>query len=472
MSMTESHPEIFINHALEDNKAIDNKPGWVESFSYVVKLMTGQILHHNLNIALREEYPSEKLDNDLIKDVKAFVNVYSDSFPKDEKAKLIRDAFLSSNSEDKTLFSVLKNPMTENEHSGNTYEFYSAEESQNQESWDPELDSEHSKDYWLKVVDLSYDIAKAIKNEKRNQSKSVFLAEVNPDQRAVRDAIKRDLIRHGYTVLPNKPLAKDKLSIEKQITECLSDASLAIHLLSDSYGSKTLLKDLSLVDYQNKVASQFCKTNSEKLTRIIWLPSDHKYVDLDQNEYLEGLRQNKEELYNAELIQTPVEILKSIILKRLDKQKYKSDSKAKKDTKEIQNIEKGGIYIVHDANDSKDIKPILDWFEKNNIKVLRPDFELQHFKMMLDHKNKLVAADSVLIYCNHGNQQWSKTKIKDIVKSPGFGRNRPFEFKALYLASKHNLDLKEQVDEEDFLILENTNQFSASLMSGLFSKVK
>ncbi|QNL22467.1 hypothetical protein HZR84_11115 [Hyphobacterium sp. CCMP332] len=55
-------------------------------------------------------------------------------------------------------------------------------------------------------------------------------------------------------------------------------------------------------------------------------------------------------------------------------------------------------------------------------------------------------------------------------QSSGYGRGRAFQFKCLYLASDKNLDLKSQVEESDFTIIENTDKFSPSKMSPLVSK--
>ena len=54
--MKEDYPQIFINYAKADNTASSTTPGWVESFSYVLKLMTVQILKKELNTGLKEEF--------------------------------------------------------------------------------------------------------------------------------------------------------------------------------------------------------------------------------------------------------------------------------------------------------------------------------------------------------------------------------------------------------------------------------
>ncbi len=468
--MRESYPQVFINYALSDNESVNNQPGWVESFSYVLKLMTAQILRDNIQISLRQDFKEDEIDDKLLKEVKAFINVFSGSFNEDKRAQKIWESYASEKGSGADNFTVLKSSPVEEMTSSNYYEFYTNGDQANGQSWNPDLETEHSKDYWLKIVDLSYDIAKTIKREKIVKSKSVFLAETIPEQKFVRDAIKRDLQRHGYSILPEAPLPLKKEAMKKQILSDLDKSEMSIHILGDKYGDKKVLKDLSMVDFQNKVAADYCQKNSDKLNRIIWLSPDYKHTDLEQNEYLEQLRKNKVELSSAELIQTPVELLKSIILKNLESNIVNSEKKNNSNSKEVETISEGGVYVVHDHVDKEAVTPLLNWLKKNNFKVHTPDFELQHYKLMSDHKQKLIKADSILVYCNHGNIQWSKTKIKDIIKAPGYGRGRAFQFKCLYLASEKNLDLKTHIEESDFTIIENTDKFSPSKMSPLVPK--
>ncbi len=470
--MRENYPQVFINYSASDNESKNNQPGWVESFSYVLRLMTTQILRDKTNIALRQDFKENEINSDLLKEVRAFVNIFSESYNQDNSAQKISENFTSNKDQVIEQFAVLKSPIAKEIAGKNYYEFYSQNDQQNGEAWNPDLETEHSKDYWLKVVDLSYDIAKALKTEKTQYSKSVFIAETIPEQKSIRDAVKRDLQRHGFKVLPESPLPTDKDLLKEQIIKDLKESVLSVHILGDKYGDKKILKNISIVDFQNKVAAEFCHKNTNNLSRVIWLSPDYKNTDLEQNEYLDQLRKNKDELSSAELIQTPIELLKSIILDHLEKGGPKSEKKVKLETKEVESIKEGGVYIIHDSADKESVKPLIDWFKKNDFEVHSPDFDLQHYKLMLDHKQKLIKSDSILVYCNHGNIQWSKTKIKDIIKAPGFGRNKPFQFKSLYLASDKNLDLKTQVEESDFIILENTDKFSASMMSNLLSKVK
>lgn len=454
------NPILYINHSPKDNVATNNKPGWTESFAYVLGLMINQLKKNEVKLELAGENSNKPSDYHVL------INVLSTDFLNDSDCKKVAE------DNKKPVFDIYKEPISELSYSNFNYDFFDSVSDEKINTWDPELESEHARDFWMRVVDLSYDISSQLSQEKVKGNKVVYIAESNPEQRFVREAIKRDLKRHGYDILPEENLPNEEKTLKQNIENSLKNASLSIHLLGDKYGDKVIKKKLSKVDFQNKIASEFCKNNPNKLRRIIWLSPDHKNTDLEQNEYLEYLRKNKDELTEAELIQTPIEILKSIALSYLGSGSSNGVTRKKSTKKSYQMINDGGIYIIHDAADKKDVASIVEWFKKNNLEPLTPDFDLRHDQLMLDHKEKLVKCDAVLIYCNHGNIQWSKTKIKDLIKAPGFGRKREFKFKSIYIGSKQNQALKDQVDGSDFTVIENMDRFSASMMSPLLSKVK
>ncbi len=50
------------------------------------------------------------------------------------------------------------------------------------------------------------------------------------------------------------------------------------------------------------------------------------------------------------------------------------------------------------------------------------------------HINNLLSADAVLIYKGSSTMEWLNSKIRDLVKTPGFGKNKPF--RAIEIISK------------------------------------
>ena len=76
---------------------------------------------------------------------------------------------------------------------------------------------------------------------------SVYLAEVGADLVSERDAIKRELIRNGYKVLPEKNMPGDLEVIMKLVKRDLSSCNLSIHLIGSDYG-KIQGSNVSIID--------------------------------------------------------------------------------------------------------------------------------------------------------------------------------------------------------------------------------
>ena len=107
---------------------------------------------------------------------------------------------------------------------------------------------------------------------------------------------------------------------------------------------------------------------------------------------------------------------------------------------------------------------------KHNFEILDPSFEGSEYDLIKEHKNRMVRADMVFVYHNNNNE-WLISKIKDVIKSPGFGRTRPFISKVIY----HNENQKITIDDfakKNFLILKNKGNFDPKILDPLFKKAK
>jgi hypothetical protein len=94
--------------------------------------------------------------------------------------------------------------------------------------WGPEAQSE----FWARLDDLAYDIAGLLEllegetppspspvDDSHPPKPTAYLADVASDVVDEHDALKRDLLRHGYTVLPDPALDQDADLLERPIEE-------------------------------------------------------------------------------------------------------------------------------------------------------------------------------------------------------------------------------------------------------------
>ena len=143
--------------------------------------------------------------------------------------------------------------------------------------------TEAERQYWMKIVDLAYDIFDTLvfyreerKTEVRNlqKRKTIYLAETGHDLSVQRNIIKRELQRHGYLVLPNQTLPGNLHDLEKTVRKDLLESNLSIHLIGSAYGEIPVGAERSVVDLQNKLAAEKSiksREDNEDFTRLIWI---------------------------------------------------------------------------------------------------------------------------------------------------------------------------------------------------------
>lgn len=294
--------------------------------------------------------------------------------------------------------------------------------------------NEEEKLFWFNLLDLSFEIQKELKNIQTDKeildvSKTIYLAETTEDQKINRDMIKRELIRHGYKIFPDKVLSQNKDSLEKEIESYLSLSVLSVHILGGYYGETVSGSAVSLVDMQNKVAADFYqKTRNAfsskeeiRFSRVIWLPPDVQLNDEQQRIYIHKLKFDQKALKGADVLEIPVELLKNLIIKQCGKNVNMSDTPP--------NIKKAkqNIYILYDRLFPKNVQQIIDYLENKAYEVIQIIEKDSKIEMMNLHRQNLVRADAILIIYNNKNPMWLQSKVLDVLKAPGYGKKTPFK---------------------------------------------
>lgn len=287
--------------------------------------------------------------------------------------------------------------------------------------------------FWSKLVDLAYDISDAYKDlsglsEKKAETAqpSVFLAETTFDQTENRDRLKRELQYLGYRVLPSLPLPEDSDHAKQAIEKCLDESVATIHLLGAWYGDFVKNSKLSSIDFQIKTVKDYiaAKDKIHKPYQIIWIPNDIKPTDQRQSLYLKRL-QRDEAQYLTEIIETPFEVFKTILNTRL------SDFSNPKN-KPL--AEKNKLYVIYEKSSEPVFAEYNEMMRKRGFEVLLHNGNGDDFFPLSSHINNLLCADAVLIYKGNSTMEWLNSKIRDLVKIPGFGKNKSFN--AIEIISK------------------------------------
>ena len=443
--------DVLITFAEKDNEAVQKiEQGWVSQFKKFLELMLFQVLGTKPNIVMKSEFDSAT--SPALNNAAILVAILTKEFVESGRCLDNLESFykVSAISKINRVFKVIKSPLTVQEQPPRLrdmigYEMYQLDvETGIMKEYSDFFSQEAEKQYWMKMVDLAYDIHEALiilkegdlKGEIKNiyKRKTIYLAETGHDISVQRNIIKRELQRHGYIVLPKNTLPTQINEVEKVVRQDLEECSLSIHLVGSAYGEIPTDSDRSIVDVQNKLAAEVStvkKANKQEFSRLIWIAPNLKNASDKQKAFIETLKRDTEAQEGAEILQNPLEDFKNIVREEL----LESQDRRSID-------ESGGksIYLVHDKIDDMEVAPFKELLEKSGFKVLMPAFEGELLEVRKQHINNLRNFDGAIIFKGKVNDQWVRMKVLDLLKAPGFGRNKPIKAKALLASGNPNLD--------------------------------
>lgn len=495
---------ITLIYSEKDDQPIDGMKGWVTNFHKFLSTLLYQITREEPIIKMVNESnftPSELDDADVI------VAILSENLADHKEITTVLDNYgrqLKSNNQlladgIARFFKVLMRPFDADEALPEledllTYDFYLVDPL----TGDPQeftrfFGSDAERGYWMKLVDMAYDINHVIHAQQMMESegiyesvpreKTVYLASTGVDMVIQRDIIKRELIRHGYKVLPNHSLPKEAKALNRMVREDLDQCRLSIHMVGEDYGYKPRGSDLSVIDIQNRIASDYTHQMSERnkelkneekqpFSRLIWLSPDLKNVTERQKIFIEDLKSDAASLEEAEVLQIHLQELKSIIREELvtgGRFNVKSNVRGIDIVKEDEKIKM--IYLIADKRDIHSIEDIRGYLRKEGFNVVAPSYEGDLVDLRYIHQENLRRCDASIIYYGQSSEEWIKTKLQDLLKAPGFGRQKPLLAKAVYVPEQKELDLK-QFEKHDAMVLGNNGGFSPDHLQPFLTKIE
>jgi hypothetical protein len=442
--------DVLINFADKDNEtAKKNEIGWVTNFKKFLELMLYQVLGTKPNVVLKSEFDSATAST--LDSAAVLVTILSKDFVQSGRCLDTVEAFFKTTASSKfnRVFKILKAPLTLQEQPPRLrdligYDMYQLDsETGLMKEYSDFFSQEAERQYWMKMVDLAYDIHETLlllkqgdlKVETKNlfRRKTIYLAETGHDLSVQRNIIKRELQRHGYIVLPNHTLPSIATELERSVKKDLEECSLSIHLIGSAYGEIPEGADLSIVDIQNRLASETAvakRDRKEEFSRLIWIAPNLKNASDKQKSFIDTIRRDTEAQEGAEILQNPLEDFKNIMREEL------LESQERKGSDDFSGKT---IYLVHDRIDNLEVRPFREVMEKSGFKVLTPEFEGDLLELRKHHIENLRQFDSAIIYKGKVNDQWVRMKVLDLLKAPGFGRKKPIRGKAI-MSSQANLD--------------------------------
>ena len=440
--------DVLITFAEKDNDTgKKNETGWISQFKKFLDLMLYQVLGEKINVVVKSEYDdftASTMDNAAV-----LVAILSKEFAQSGRCLDTVESYYKATSGSKInrVFKVLKSPLTTLEQPPRlrellNYDMYQVDnETGLMKEYTDFFSLEAEKQYWMKMVDLVYDIHEVLivlkgqsKAEVKNlyKRRTIYLAETGHDLSIQRNIIRRELQRHGYQVLPSQLLPTRTEELERIIRKDLEECSLSIHLIGSAYGEIPEGSDRSVVDIQNKLAAEHAvikRSRKEEFSRLIWIAPNLRNASDKQKTFIDSLRRDIEAQEGAEILQNPLEDFKNIMREEL--------LTAQNRTADIVTSGKT-IYLMHDKVDHQEVLPLVDVIQKSGFEVVFPAFEGDLMEVRKKHIENLKNFDAAIIYKGKVNDQWVRMKVLDLLKAPGFGRNKPIRGKAI--VSETSLD--------------------------------
>ncbi len=325
---------------------------------------------------------------------------------------------------------------------------------------------------WLKFLDLSFEIRKTIKSDHKESDvfkEKIFIAETSKEQNRNKENIIRELEHLGFEILPKNKFPGDLEPFSELAYNNLKESFLSIHIIGNDYLPLLNNIDVSSVEIQNdlfiEVAAELNK-ETEKIKRLVWISPDIKYKSEKQRLYVESFKRNIELLKNTEIVQAPIEIFKTIIRAKIKEAQEKKTVKEERGKK----VTRKSVYVISDEKDSKIYKDIKSLFTKKGIEILETSENNNKIELIREHYNSLINCDAVLINYSANNEQWINSKLRDILKSPGFGRKKKYLAKSVLVNVKKKPEIVVQLDNLD--IFNNSQLDIAKRLNSFIEKIK
>jgi hypothetical protein len=153
----------------------------------------------------------------------------------------------------------------------------------------------------------------------------------------------------------------------------------------------------------------------------------------------------------AELLQTSVEDLKLRVLEKLNPAPKPAAAPG------------GGVksvYLVCDDRDTEDVAPIEQFLFDEGFEVIPtlPSDDTQQLAQY--HRENLLNCDAALVYYGKANQMWLRSKLWDLQKAQGWGRETPMLAKAVYVSGPPSAEKQRFRTREVPVVIQNFEGFS------------
>jgi hypothetical protein len=307
------------------------------------------------------------------------------------------------------------------------------------------------RDFWVRLNDLAYDLADLLNRLEHPGASPVpdkpvaYLATATADLQPQHDALRRELLRHGYSVRPDRELPLRSPDVEAAVAEALEASRVSIHLIGPEFGVVPEGAADSLPAVQAHLAAARARLGG--LARLVWIAPGATSDDPRHGALLAALRDDPAPGPGSDLLETPFEDLETLALARL--------AAAERPAPPAPAAGPGPsprVYLVCDARDLDAVGPVRQCLFDRQLEVTLPAFEGDETALREDHEGQLRDCDAVLIHYGAGSELWLRQKLGDLRKLAALGRTTPLRASAILVAAPPT-PAKERLMTRDALVL-------------------
>jgi hypothetical protein len=484
--------DAFISYAHLDNvELIEGRKGWVANLHRALEVRVGQLLGKQAHIwrdpkLAGNDFFAETL-MDRLKRVAALVSVVSPRYVRSEwtlreLSEFSKAAELQGGIRwrDKArIFKVMTSPVALELHPPELrsllgYEFFTVHpETGRIHEMDEIFGPEAQRDFWIKLDDLAHDICCLLEIGEASSSQAaptstamVFLAETTSDLRDQRESIKRDLEQHGHTVLPASALPLVASGLRTALREDLARCEMSIHLVGKNYSIVPEGGSESLVETQNELA--IARGEEGGFSRIVWIPDGLDVQDERQRKVIDQLRMDPRIQEGSDLLETALEDLRTLYQERLDR---RAPPPAPVEEPKVPAVSaRPLVYLIYDQRDA-DVMP--EWMEflfKRGFEVVRPIIEGDEAEIREDHEENLRSCDGALILYGRPGECWLRRKLRELQKSPGYGRTKPAPVVGISMMPPRTTE-KQSFRTHDAIVISQMDGFAPEPLEAFVSRL-
>ena len=471
--------DVFVSYAHVDNtSAGERHKGWVAKLHETLDRRLTQLLGKPTRIwrdpKLKGNDVFEEVLVERVKRAAILVSVVSPRYVRSEWTIRELNEFCKAAEQqggvqvrDKSrIFKVLKTPVPLNQQTPPLrallgYEFFRMDPDHGGfREFDEQFGPEFEQKFLMKLDDLAQDLKDLLdvvdgpepvdERVDAGANDAVFLAVTTLELQDERDAIRRDLQQHGYTVLPARTLSPVGTEVEAEVREDLDRCSMSIHLIGNHYSLMPENSTTSLVEIQNELAIE--RGERGGFTRLVWIPPGIEVSDPRQQEVIDRLRMDPRMGPGADLLEKPLDELRTVIQDALERQRAARVAPPSPAAAPAAATGVRSVYLIYDQHDAAAVSPWADFLFDQGIEVVHPIFDGDEPTVRECHEESLRTADGVVIFDLAAHPLWLRRKFSELKKIPGYGRTKPAPVAAVCLLPPKT-SAKEQLRSHEAMVI-------------------